>query len=83
VHIYATRDWLIFVNEPLEFARIVKRFGFKLSLSIVPHTSYRDVMIRYKIAERKPLFFRPKPKPHKHHYYDYSEDLGWWLGWSK
>jgi muconolactone delta-isomerase len=81
LYIYATRDLLIFVNEPIQFARVVKRFGFKLSLGVVPQKSYRNIMIRYDVKRMKPLFFRPKPKPSKQKYdYDYlSQD--WWWAW--
>jgi hypothetical protein len=88
LYIYATRNTLIFVNEPIEIVKPVRRFGFTLSLSTVPYTTYRNVMIRYDLAKMKPLFFRPKPKPSKpskpRYDYDYpSFKDWWWLEWSK
>jgi len=87
LYIYATKHLLIFVNEPIEFVKPVKRFGFKLDLSTVPYTSYRNVMIRYDIKKMKPLFFKPKstkpwPKPWHELGYDYLEDWRW-SQWSK
>jgi hypothetical protein len=86
LYIYATKHLLVFVNEPIEFVKPVKRFGFKLDLNTVPYTSYRNVIIRYATEKMKPLFFRPKPKPTKpwpkpwHELgYDYLGD--WW--WSQ
>jgi hypothetical protein len=89
LYIYATKHLLIFVNEPIEFVRSVKRFGFKLNLNTVPYTTYRNVIIRYDIKKMKPLFFRSKPKPSKpwpkpwHELgYDYLESSRW-SQWSK
>jgi hypothetical protein len=82
LYIYATKHLLIFVNEPIELVKPVRRFGFKLSLNTVPYTTYRNVMIRYDITRMKPLFFRPKPKPSKlpkPRYDDYSFENWWWL----
>ncbi len=82
MYIYATRDLLIFVNEPIVFASTVRRFGFKLSLNTVPYTTYQNVIIRYDVKKVKPLFFRPKTKPSKpskpKQEYDHHDHLWWW-----
>jgi hypothetical protein len=88
LYIYATKHLLIFVNEPIEIVKPVRRFGFKLNLNTVPYTSYRNAIIRYDVKRMKPSFFRPKPKPSKlfkpRYDYDYpSFEDWWWLQWSK
>jgi len=82
MYIYATKHLLFFVNEPIEFVKPVKRFGFRLSLDTVPYTSYRNVIIRYDIRKMKPSFFKPKPtKPWHELGYDYSLEDWRWLEW--
>jgi hypothetical protein len=85
LYIYATKHLLIFVNEPIEIVKPVRRFGFTLSLNTVPYTTFRNGMIRYDLAKMKPLFFRPKlkPKPFKPRYDDYPSFEDWWWEWSK
>ena len=82
LYIYATKNTLIFVNEPIEIVKPVRRFGFTLNLNTVPYTSYKNAMIRYDVARMKPLIFRPKtkskPSKLRHDYDFHSQKWPWW-----